>query len=113
MATELPRRFNLLPELLTLVLGWVLVRSCLEDSKPTLAAGLVEVPIPAKRLIGGTTPLSPGQWVTLKAFAPEDAAFRPQCYPRIEIRELSRQDEAPAVRRPSRVANAAQPGGCR
>jgi hypothetical protein len=85
-------RRNVFPELLLLgTLGVGLYAGWRPAVVPP-ASPLVELPIPAPRLLGGTAPLSPGQWVTLKAFGPEVEGFVPQCYAGVEIRELEMQD---------------------
>ncbi|HZI11535.1 MAG TPA: hypothetical protein VE153_14230 [Myxococcus sp.] len=89
MAQSTRRHF--LPELLFLALlglgGW----SLYGPQAPSPPASVVELPIPAARLLAGTAALSPGQWVTLKAFSPEDKDFVPQCYVGVELREVELQ----------------------
>jgi hypothetical protein len=85
-------RRRVFPELFFTVLIGLSIWARCRQPEAASSASLVELPIPAARLLAGTTSLSPGQWVTLKAFSPEDKDFVPQCYVGVEIRELELQD---------------------
>jgi len=85
-------RRRIFPELLFLLLIGLSVWSKCRADAPSPSTALVELPIPAGRLLAGTTSLSPGQWVTLKTFSPGDKDFVPHCYVGVEIRELDLQD---------------------
>jgi hypothetical protein len=87
----LSTRPRIFPEALLLILIWVGIWPQWGEEALTPAAPLVELPIPAARLLAGLSPLSPGQWVTLKAFSPDDEDFVPQCYVGVEIREFELQ----------------------
>jgi len=87
----LSTRRHFLPELFFLAMVGLGVWSWYRPEAPSPPASVVELPIPAARLLAGTASLSPGQWVTLKAFSPENKDFVPQCYVGVELRKLKLQ----------------------
>lgn len=92
----LPTRPHI-PEVLvaTLILVAVWPWGGPDATRQTVA--LVELPIPAKSLLPGISPLSPGQQLTLKAFAPEDKSFVTRCFTDVSVRELEHQGDTRTV----------------
>jgi len=79
------------PEVLlfTLILVAVVPWCGQETARP--GANRVQVPVPATSLVAGSSPLSPGQRITLKAFAPGEKDFVTECFTEVEIRELDHE----------------------
>ena len=92
----LPTRPHI-PEVLVATLILVAVWPWCGPDATQQTVALVELPIPAKSLLPGISPLSPGQQLTLKAFAPEDKSFVTRCFTDVSVRELEHQGDTSTV----------------
>ena len=80
-----------LPELLLLTLILVAVLPWCDQEAVRPDVNRVELPVPATSLVPGSSHLSPGQRITLKAFAPGEKDFVTECFTQVDVRELDHE----------------------